>query len=849
MNKQILTFVFAFALSVGVLKAEYIYSSTLLDLGDTLGGVVQGSDGAWQNSPHGVVVAPDGNVWVNIYGGYGRMEILASGDTVHYKGIYVLDPATGAHVSFSPIEILAFPDGTSDSLTAESANSGGGRGIEIDADGNILSSHYKTLYKINYMTGEGMAMWEGESSLTEAVADANGNVFVSYVLAGERPCVVLDGDLNYVGNAIDTVGHINRAIEVTADGEDMYFGSTWNGHGVTHWNSTVPGVLAHEFVDTFGVFYDVDVCWDEIGSAMGADSAFIGWCEGDTTFAETALWASSLDFSPDGDLLVGALTAGWGGPAGGVYWLFDMEDTEWPYDIVGNWHDWEGTGEGVTDGPRGAAWDADGNVYLADFYSNGVYHYAYEEDDGFDPDFPYEYSSTLLDLGDTLGGVVQGSDGAWQNSPHGVVVAPDGNVWVNIYGGYGRMEILASGDTVHYKGIYVLDPATGAHVSFSPIEILAFPDGTSDSLTAESANSGGGRGIEIDADGNILSSHYKTLYKINYMTGEGMAMWEGESSLTEAVADANGNVFVSYVLAGERPCVVLDGDLNYVGNAIDTVGHINRAIEVTADGEDMYFGSTWNGHGVTHWNSTVPGVLAHEFVDTFGVFYDVDVCWDEIGSAMGADSAFIGWCEGDTTFAETALWASSLDFSPDGDLLVGALTAGWGGPAGGVYWLFDMEDTEWPYDIVGNWHDWEGTGEGVTDGPRGAAWDADGNVYLADFYSNGVYHYAADFSSVSSGPKSIVASEYVLKQNYPNPFNPNTKIEFKVPANEHVSINVYNLEGRLVKTLINQNMMSGQHVVEWNGTNQFGAKVASGMYIYQLKTNATVLNRTMTFIK
>jgi len=53
MNKQILTFVFAFALSVGVVKAEYIYNSTLLDLGDTLGGVVQGSDGAWQNSPHG----------------------------------------------------------------------------------------------------------------------------------------------------------------------------------------------------------------------------------------------------------------------------------------------------------------------------------------------------------------------------------------------------------------------------------------------------------------------------------------------------------------------------------------------------------------------------------------------------------------------------------------------------------------------------------------------------------------------------------------------------------------------------------------------------------------------------
>jgi DNA-binding beta-propeller fold protein YncE len=841
-------------MSLGFIKADWIYNSTLLDLGDTLGGVVQGSDGAWQNSPHGVAVAPDGNVWINIYGGYGDMEILANGDTVHYKGIYVLDPATGEHVSFSPIEILSFPDGTIDSLTAESANSGGGRGIEVDGDGNILSSHYKTLYKINYMTGEGMAMWMGESSLTEAVTDDNGNVYVSYVLAGERPCVVLDADLNYVGNAIDTVGHINRALEVTGNGEDLYIGSTWNGHGVTHWNSTVPGVLAHEFVDTFAVFYDVPACWEEIGSAMGTESAYMAWCQdADTVYAETALWASSLDFDPDGNLLVGALTAGWGGPMGGTYWLFDLEDTSVPIDQAGNWHDREGTGEGVTDGPRGAAWDADGNVYLADFYTNGVYHFEYD-DVGVDFD-PYIYGSTLIDLGDTLGGVVQGSDGAWQNSPHGVAVAPDGNVWINIYGGYGDMEILANGDTVHYKGIYVLDPATGEHVSFSPIEILSFPDGTIDSLTAESANSGGGRGIEVDGDGNILSSHYKTLYKINYMTGEGMAMWMGESSLTEAVTDDNGNVYVSYVLAGERPCVVLDADLNYVGNAIDTVGHINRALEVTGNGEDLYIGSTWNGHGVTHWNSTVPGVLAHEFVDTFAVFYDVPACMDEIGSAMGTDEAFIAWCESDTVFEETALWASSLDFDPDGNLLVGALTAGWGGPMGGTYWLFDLDNGYGETELigqVGNWHNWNNSGEGVTDGPRGAAWDADGNVYLADFYTNGVYYYPLKdnfWLSKDPEPESIIADKYVLKQNYPNPFNPDTKIEFTIPANEHVSVNVYNLEGRLVKTLINQELRSGQHAVQWDGTNDIGTKVATGMYIYQLKTNSLVLNRKMSFVK
>jgi DNA-binding beta-propeller fold protein YncE len=458
----------------------------------------------------------------------------------------------------------------------------------------------------------------------------------------------------------------------------------------------------------------------------------------------------------------------------------------------------------------------------------------------------WTYSSTLLDFGDTLGGVVQGSDGAWQNSPHGVAVAPDGNVWVNIYGGNGEMEILANGDTVHYKGIYVLDPETGDHVSFSPITILTFPDGTIDSLTAESANSGGGRGIEVDADGNILSSHYKTLYKINYMTGEGMAMWMGESSLTEAVADDNGNVFVSYVLAGELPCVVLDADLNYVGNAIDTVGHINRALEVTGDGNDLYIGSTWNGHGVTHWNSTIPGVLAHEFVDTFAVFYDVPACMDEIGSAMGSDEAFIAWCEGDTVFEETALWASSLDFDPDGNLLVGALTAGWGGPMGGTYWLFDVENEEL-IGQVGDWHDPES--DGGTDGPRGAAWDADGDVYLADFYTNGVYLYTTDYTSVDKDPKSIIPNNYVLKQNYPNPFNPDTKIEFSIPATEEVSITVYSLEGRLVKTLINQELRSGQHAVQWDGTNDVGTKVATGMYIYQLKTNSLVLNRKMSFVK
>ncbi|GIS39921.1 hypothetical protein Ct9H90mP12_1150 [bacterium] len=67
--------------------------------------------------------------------------------------------------------------------------------------------------------------------------------------------------------------------------------------------------------------------------------------------------------------------------------------------------------------------------------------------------------------------------------------------------------------------------------------------------------------------------------------------------------------------------------------------------------------------------------------------------------------------------------------------------------------------------------------------------------------------------------------------------------------NEHVNLAVYNLEGRLVKTLVDQIMSSGQHITNWDGTNEKGTKVSTGMYIYQLRTNSTLLNRRMTFVK
>lgn len=77
---------------------------------------------------------------------------------------------------------------------------------------------------------------------------------------------------------------------------------------------------------------------------------------------------------------------------------------------------------------------------------------------------------------------------------------------------------------------------------------------------------------------------------------------------------------------------------------------------------------------------------------------------------------------------------------------------------------------------------------------------------------------------------------YSLSQNYPNPFNMETAIRFELPKAAHVTLKIYNMLGQEVATLVNGDIEAGYKVVKWEGKNQFGHPVASGMYIYRLAT-------------
>ena len=100
----------------------------------------------------------------------------------------------------------------------------------------------------------------------------------------------------------------------------------------------------------------------------------------------------------------------------------------------------------------------------------------------------------------------------------------------------------------------------------------------------------------------------------------------------------------------------------------------------------------------------------------------------------------------------------------------------------------------------------------------------------------------------SSEIKAIPVS-FALQQNFPNPFNPSTEIRFDLPENDNVTLAVYNMMGQKIKTLTSGNMSPGYHSIIWNGTNDAGAKVATGMYFYSINTSSFQSIKKMLFLK
>ena len=94
-----------------------------------------------------------------------------------------------------------------------------------------------------------------------------------------------------------------------------------------------------------------------------------------------------------------------------------------------------------------------------------------------------------------------------------------------------------------------------------------------------------------------------------------------------------------------------------------------------------------------------------------------------------------------------------------------------------------------------------------------------------------------------------VPVNYSLSQNYPNPFNPTTKIQFGLPVTENVQLRIYDVLGREVRSLLNERYDAGMYSVQWDGKNNFGRQVSSGMYIYHIRAGKFVQTKKMLLMK
>ena len=90
---------------------------------------------------------------------------------------------------------------------------------------------------------------------------------------------------------------------------------------------------------------------------------------------------------------------------------------------------------------------------------------------------------------------------------------------------------------------------------------------------------------------------------------------------------------------------------------------------------------------------------------------------------------------------------------------------------------------------------------------------------------------------------------FALNQNYPNPFNPTTSISFDVFELSNISLNIYDLNGRLIKNLMSGNLSQGTYSIDWNGKNANGASVAGGVYLYSITSNNSTVVKKMSLIK
>ena len=129
-----------------------------------------------------------------------------------------------------------------------------------------------------------------------------------------------------------------------------------------------------------------------------------------------------------------------------------------------------------------------------------------------------------------------------------------------------------------------------------------------------------------------------------------------------------------------------------------------------------------------------------------------------------------------------------------------------------------------------------------------------GDIFLIrttkPFRSGDVFRFPEVITSVASRPDETLSPlTYELFQNYPNPFNPETTIQYSLAVSGRVIIHIYNILGQRVRTLVDDVLEAGVHRAQWDGKDDGGRNIASGVYLYRVRSGDFIETRKFILLK
>ncbi|MCS5622548.1 MAG: T9SS type A sorting domain-containing protein, partial [Candidatus Marinimicrobia bacterium] len=123
------------------------------------------------------------------------------------------------------------------------------------------------------------------------------------------------------------------------------------------------------------------------------------------------------------------------------------------------------------------------------------------------------------------------------------------------------------------------------------------------------------------------------------------------------------------------------------------------------------------------------------------------------------------------------------------------------------------------------------------------------NGASCEFGLDDIYWEGGGTVSVIESEFGYTPTRFSLNNNFPNPFNPLTTISYDLPEDGFVNVTIYNVMGKLVKDLVNNQQNAGFKSIQWDATNNTGQPVSAGVYLYRLETGRFTQNKKMVLLK